>query len=130
VNMDDIEDPMTATYPDNHPMRMLSGRMPHEASEDDWVAYMRSNGMSERAYWISVGIGEDYVERLASKDKTKPTSALTADQRGWARLYFPGHFAKRRTRWVIPKDKPSKPRPAFDVKFHPYRDLKTTQEQQ
>lgn len=120
IDLMEIEDPRQAVYPDDHPMRLRNGMMPHMLTEDEFARYLKFDGMTERAYWVSVGLGEDFC--LRKQVKTVPTGKLTPDQKGWAKHYYPGHFAKKGQKWIIRESKPSHPHPAFDVEFHPYRD--------
>lgn len=123
-----VEDPTQVTYDKDHPLRIKArdevwgeeaGKMPHEMSEDDFVAWCILEGMTERGYWVSVGMGESFVEEVR-KLKPKRTDQLTADQRGWAMARHPVHFNRQTARWVIDPQRPGVPVPFTTVYL--YRD--------
>lgn len=105
----------TATYHKNHPLRIRrgkdKGRLPHELdNKKRWEKWMILQGMTEACYWHNVFNGEQFAKRNVKEFKRLPTNKLTNDQRGWAKLDHPIHFANNGL-WLISPQKPSRPFP-------------------
>jgi hypothetical protein len=108
---------MPATHPLN-PLRFKSGKgrkgkMPHQLSEDEFIAWLIVEGMNEDDYWTNVERTDNFARDLAEHGKTKPTRQLTPDQQGWAKHDHPQHFERENPKWFIREDKPSRPIPAL-----------------
>ena len=101
-----------------HPLRLSSGRMPHELDPAMFNTWLRRQAMSEHDYWMSVGADQDLSEEYGA---AKLTIELTEDQRGWAKQRFGEHYRTNGARWYVRPDKPTVPIPAVKMTKKPKR---------
>lgn len=127
---DTMEDPTKVEYPKDHPLRVkdgeFKGRMPHEAGDDFYVEWCILNGMTDKGYWVSVGMGEAFLQLVKEGGKPLRTEQLTADQRGWAKERHPHHFHNPVARWQIDPGHASVPVPFIaPIYYHDRRNYAT-----
>jgi hypothetical protein len=111
-------------YHEHHPMR-VEGVMPHDMDGNGFIEFKILQAMTEDGYWLSVIEGQAQAEDWEKNGHPVATSALTDDQKGWAKADYWDHFQKETARWIIIKGKESKVKPAklaFQVRDLLYRD--------